>query len=155
MDGILMGRHVCIPFGGDFSARSVLALTREATPADHPRQPGRLRRKERTRPLSSRQEQLSPTKKPTVAARSWRYDTSNELSSGICVEEWPLFAASPEIDEDNDACDRRISAPHRGERVRLDCINNQKNHQVYRPKNHQDPDLREEKRTASRNDIQD
>ena len=41
-------------------------------------------------------------------------------SSRMCVAQWPVSAAPPEVDEDDHACDRRIRTAHRGKRVSLD-----------------------------------
>jgi len=126
--------------------RSVVSPARSArdtegpTPTSSPNW-DRLRRRKRTRPLSSRQEQLASAKKHTVAVRSWRYGTSNGPSSGMFVEERSQSAASPEVDKDYDTSECRVRAPHGGEGISLDCVDNQENCQVCPSKDNHHPDL--------------
>jgi len=46
------------------------------------------------------------------------------------VEERPVGAAPPEVDNDDHTCDRRVSTPQRSERVPLNLHYNQKNRRV-------------------------
>lgn len=79
---------------------------------------------------------------------------SNRRSQRFRVEEWPLFAASPEAHKDDHTRDRRIRTPQRGERVPLDLHYNQENRQVCRAENYHHPYLREKKRTTRCNHIE-
>src|SRR5579872_1450942 len=66
---------------------------------------------------------------------------ASKASSRRCVTEGPMWAASPEVDEDDNAGDCRVGAPHRGEGVTLDRIDNKENGQVRRSKDNHHPDL--------------
>ena len=62
---------------------------------------------------------------------------------GLRVEERAVSTASPEVDEDDHACDGRVGTPQRGEGVALDLHYNQENYQVGRAEDYHRPDLRE------------
>src|SRR5271165_987226 len=80
---------------------------------------------------------------------------SNWLSQRQCVGERAVFAACPEVVEDDYTCDRRVGAPQRGEGVALERHYNQENGQVSGAENHHGLNLGKKQRTAGCNHIQD
>ncbi len=101
-----------------------------------------------------RGEILEPSK-PSCCSGRYRWQVRESWGAiGLRVEEWPVSAASPEVREDDYACNRRVCAPQRGERAPLDLHDNQENRQVCRAEDYHCPYLREKQRTARCDHIQ-